>query len=204
LLSPNRLIIWNEKDGIECLYNAGFIIFRNDSDGRRLLSWWTNRCLEWCREVYEDGKLGEQLYLNEFEKLSSRVVVHEHRGANVSYWNLARYYFFCKKGNVWLRDKDTRQEYPLVFFHMSGFRFYEVGGRVKYVFRGRDASPVLIHGVYDHTLEGFNWALNLARTKIEPHFTKSLVSGATLQYYSERLPVLVRSYIRALLGMYTK
>ena len=97
-------------------YCVQYITFKNDEDGMRVLTWWRDRCIEWCYSRYEDGKYGDQKYLEQFEKLSNNVYVIQNRGLLGS-WDVSLYQL-----------KDSRliyngQEYPFVFFHMSGTRF---------------------------------------------------------------------------------
>lgn len=97
-------------------YCVQYITFRNDEDGLRVLTWWRDKCIEWCYSRYEDGKYGDQKYLEGFEKLSKNVYVIQNRGLLGS-WDVRLYQL-----------KDNRliyngQEHPYVFFHMSGTRF---------------------------------------------------------------------------------
>lgn len=43
-------------------YCVQFIVFRKDSEEIR--NWWEQRCIDWCFARYEDGKFGDQKYLD--------------------------------------------------------------------------------------------------------------------------------------------
>lgn len=105
-------------------YCVQFMYFRNDRDGRRVLEWWRDRCIEWCYSRYEDGKFGDQKYLEQFELLSDNVHVVQNRGVGIAPWNIHLYSY----RNNFLIYKD--REYPCVFFHMHGTKVTVKGSRL--------------------------------------------------------------------------
>lgn len=73
------------------IYNVGLLSFRRDGRGRAALEWWRERCLEWCKAVPENGKMGDQKYLDDWPRRFPGVRVLEHVGAGLAPWNLAQY-----------------------------------------------------------------------------------------------------------------
>ena len=99
-------------------YNVGLLCFRNDSSGRQALDWWRDRCIEWCYDRIEDGKYGDQLYLNDWPERFANTRVLENIGAGVAPWNHAQYGYSCtQQGNVLV------DAMPLVFYHFHAFTF---------------------------------------------------------------------------------
>lgn len=92
-------------------YNVGWVSFRKSRAGMRCLEWWRQRCLEWCRDVPEDGKFADQKYLDHFQKVTKRVVILSHPGANLAPWNLANYTITKGRDHMEVDGKD------LIFFH---------------------------------------------------------------------------------------
>jgi len=72
-------------------YNVGLLCFRRDDQGLEVLNWWRERCNEWCYDRPEDGKYGDQLYLNDWPECFPGVRVLEHIGAGVAPWNNDQY-----------------------------------------------------------------------------------------------------------------
>ena len=105
------------KNGI---YNAGFISFRNDKLGLLALNWWNEKCIEWCFSKKEDGKFGDQMYLNslaEFEGVHSL----KHRGA-LANWNVQQYTFNKIKDSIIGKVKSD-EEFEVVFYHFHYLKF---------------------------------------------------------------------------------
>jgi hypothetical protein len=68
-------------------FNVGLVAVRNDARGRAILRWWRDRCLEWCHARYEDGKMGDQMYLDAWPERFEGVVVARGLGIGTAPWN---------------------------------------------------------------------------------------------------------------------
>lgn len=92
-------------------YNVGLLCFRNNNYGKEILIWWRERCLEWCYARFENGKMGDQMYLNDWTTRFQEVKVLENIGAGVAPWNHIQY-CFSKNEDLVLVDNT-----PLIFYH---------------------------------------------------------------------------------------
>jgi Lipopolysaccharide biosynthesis proteins, LPS:glycosyltransferases len=99
-------------------YNVGLLCFRNNADGLEALSWWRDRCLEWCYQRVEDGKFGDQLYLEDWPARFTGVRVLDHVGGGVAPWNHGNYRFSCDASGRPLVDGN-----PVIFYHFHAFTF---------------------------------------------------------------------------------
>jgi hypothetical protein len=63
-----------------------------DTDGARVVTaWWKARCLEWCFARHEDGKFGDQKYLDQWPRLfSAHVHILEQVHETLGPWNVRR------------------------------------------------------------------------------------------------------------------
>jgi len=98
-----------ERNGI---YNKGLICFRNDVNSLKILHWWRNQCNEWCYNRLEDGKFGDQLYLNRFPIDFQGVTILKNIGAGVAPWNHIQYEFSEDKNGLKLVNST-----PLIVYH---------------------------------------------------------------------------------------
>lgn len=100
-------------EGHDKLHIAGrfcvqFMTFARDrSDGVR--QWWEDRCLEWCYARWEDGRFGDQMYLEDWPtRFPEEVHVLAHPEQCQGPWNLGRF-----------RPADA------VMYHFHGLRLAE-------------------------------------------------------------------------------
>lgn len=98
----------SEKSGIYCVQ---FMIFRNTIEARKVLSWWQGKCIEWCFNRYEDGKCGDQKYLDDWpQRFGNAIHVLKNLSLSLAPWNLERFL-----GQI-------NQGYRPTFFHFHGLR----------------------------------------------------------------------------------
>lgn len=97
-------------------YNVGWISFRADENGLACLNWWREKCLKWCYDRFENGRFADQKYLDAWPGLFQKLVVLQHKGANLAPWNIGNYRITYRDTKVWV------DEQPLVFFHFHGLQ----------------------------------------------------------------------------------
>ena len=86
-------------------YCVQFMTFSRGA-GEVIRKWWEERCIEWCYERFEDGKFGDQKYLDDWpERFGNEVHVLENKELALAPWNAMRFPY----GNA-------------VFFHFHGLR----------------------------------------------------------------------------------
>lgn len=103
------------------LYCVQFMTFKADQRGLAALAWWQERCLEWCYNRVEDGKFGDQKYLDDWPSRFDGVHVLRHPGGGVAPWNVQQYRIELRDGRV------AANGVPLVFYHFHDYKFYEDG-----------------------------------------------------------------------------
>lgn len=97
-------------------FNVGWLSFRRNEEGLACLSWWRERCIEWCYDRIEGDKFADQKYLDQWPRLFPNLVVLQHKGVNVAPWNVDADRFNLRGSQ---RNVD---EQPLICFHFHGFK----------------------------------------------------------------------------------
>jgi hypothetical protein len=112
-----------------------FISFRHTLESQRVMRWWQDRCLEWCFARVEDGKFGDQKYLDQWPAIfETEVHILKQKEKTLAPWNV-RYYEKLRFGQV-----------KPVFYHFHGFRIlssteillysgYRVGNAADYLYQ---------------------------------------------------------------------
>ncbi len=111
---PPRFQYLARRSGV---YNVGVVIFRNNAQGKQCLRDWRNDCLEWCYNRTEEGRFGDQMYLDAWPTRYVGVHVLEHTGGGVAPWNVEQYFGAQKDGSSL-----TRPNEQLIFYHFHTFR----------------------------------------------------------------------------------
>lgn len=106
-----------EVDRLGGKFCVQFVYFRNDKDGLKALLWWKDKCIDWCYARFEDGKYGDQKYLDYFPENFDHVCILKNRGAGVAPWNESQY-DFSEFGKIKYNDEIIN----IVFFHYHGTR----------------------------------------------------------------------------------
>ena len=122
-------------------YCVQFVFFKNDKRARNVLQWWREACLEWCYNRQEDGKYGDQKYLDDWCVRFEGIHELQHLGGGVAPWNMQQYTFVSNKGRVYGIENRTKKTFNIVFYHYHALLFL---------------SPVffLFAAGYDKTIKG--------------------------------------------------
>jgi len=111
-------------------YCVQFMFFKNDANGAEALEWWRQRCKEWCYAKSEDGKFGDQKYLDDWTTRFKGVYVPDHIGCGIAPWNMQQYDFFIKDGKNMVSDKVTKEQAELIFVHYHNLKNYYSGNKI--------------------------------------------------------------------------
>lgn len=121
LITPHHytpLYARRARSGIYCVQ---FIPVKNDKNGRSIIQWWRDRCLEWCFARMEEGKFGDQKYLDDWPHRFKGVRVSESLGIGLAPWNVQQVKLETTKG---LSLEYQGKSEPVVFYHFHQYRMY--------------------------------------------------------------------------------
>lgn len=95
-----------------------FMYFKNNSDGNEVLEYWRSKCEEWCYNRMEDGKFGDQKYLDDWESRFEEIVYNcRNIGCGIAPWNIQKYDISVENGTYFVTERVTKIKKPVVFFH---------------------------------------------------------------------------------------
>jgi len=147
-------------------YCVQFMTFARDG-GEVVRKWWEERCVEWCYGRVEDGKFGDQKYLDDWpERFLNQVHVLQQKECMQAPWNAVRYPY--GQG---------------VAYHFHGLRLLEKG-RVLLAPNYSLPKPV-VDNVYKAYLQDFSQAVRNLRevgfnVKVQRHKPGALSWGKAL------------------------
>jgi len=118
LITSHRYTPRYDQSATSGIYCVQFMTFKADERGLAVLQWWQDRCLEWCFNRIEDGKFGDQKYLDDWLQRFDGVHALQHIGGGVAPWNVQQYEVSERSTKLYVND------FPLVFYHYHGFKQY--------------------------------------------------------------------------------
>jgi hypothetical protein len=141
MITEHRYTPQYDKSKLSGKYCVQFMYFDNSEAGLEVLNWWRARCLEWCFNRHEDGKFGDQKYLDDWAERFSCVHELQHLGGGLAPWNIQRFDYHQVKNGFSLvlknaKDLNEKGNYTEggdvepIFFHFHGVKLYENGGAI--------------------------------------------------------------------------
>lgn len=174
-------------------YCVQFVTFRNDENGLKALRWWRDRCLEWCYARYEDGKFGDQLYLDDWTERFQGVHVMQHLGGGLAAWNVQQYEFQKVEEKILGKENSTGQEFDVIFYHFHYLKFFNDG---KVELGRRKLSKQVINIFYKDYIK----LLDDISSEIKKYDSSMEPNGTIIRKFNWKTPLL---YIyRKIYGVY--
>jgi SAM-dependent methyltransferase len=189
---------WAAQELSHGIYNVEWLTFRRDARALAVLDWWRDRCIEWCYARTEDGKFGDQKYLDDWPERFDGVHVLRHPGGGVGPWNASRHQLERPDARVTVDGK------PLVFFHYHSLALHKLDARAR-------ALAALGSPLGPRIDEGVAWTANYpvgddAREWIwRPYLRRLLAADAEIRAIEPALapgtvPLDYRKVLRPLVG----
>jgi hypothetical protein len=104
-----------------------FLTFTNENNSLRILEKWRLQCIDWCFARYEDGKFGDQKYLDKWPGIYENIHILQHQGGGIAPWNLQQYEFIRDGNSIKGRVRKNGAIFNVVFFHFQYVKFFENG-----------------------------------------------------------------------------
>ncbi len=121
LITPHRYTKEYDQSVTSGVYCVQFMTFKNTFDGFKALNWWADRCIEWCYARVEDGKFGDQKYLDDWIQRFKGVYVENNIGIGVAPWNIQQYEMH-QKDNALYGTIDNGKPAQVSFYHFHNLK----------------------------------------------------------------------------------
>lgn len=113
-----------ERAGRFCVQ---FITFMKEENSLQVLEIWRKQCINWCYARYEDGKFGDQKYLDDWPITYPNIHILKHQGGGIAPWNLTQYLFKMDRNSLTGKVRKSKLEFNVVFFHFQYVKFMKDG-----------------------------------------------------------------------------
>jgi hypothetical protein len=91
LITPHAYAPEYDRSATSGIFCVQFMTFLRNAGGLEVSRWWQDRCIEWCYARYEDGKFGDQKYLDDWpQRFPSQVHVLTQVEKTLAPWNVKR------------------------------------------------------------------------------------------------------------------
>ena len=125
LITEHRYSPQSKEPEIFGKYCVQFISFKNDFHGNKILQWWKNECIKWCYNRIEDGKFGDQKYLDNWTTEFEKIYVLQNFGGLIAPWNLQQFNIYEVENELYIKHFETNKTEKVVYFHFHFLKFYE-------------------------------------------------------------------------------
>ncbi len=110
LITEHRYTPIYDQSATSGIYCVQFMTFKNNANGMKVLNWWRNACNNWCYARFEDGKFGDQKYLDDWTTRFDGIHVLQNLGGGVAPWNIQQYDLYDSN-------------FKLIFYHFHNLKF---------------------------------------------------------------------------------
>lgn len=128
------------KEALNGRFNVSWVTFRATNAGKTCLDVWASQCREWCYARSEDGKFGDQGYLDKWPEYypdDSHIIANI--GVGLAPWNISQYTITKESGRILVDGT------PLVFYHYHELKESDDGKHLhltRYCLRPNDIELV--------------------------------------------------------------
>lgn len=200
LLTEHRYPTREGKSELSGKYCVQFMTFKNNTAGWSALNWWRHACLNWCYDRYEDGKFGDQKYLDDWTNRFSGVHELRHLGGGVAIWNIKRYNISKEAGKIMVAEKTGGPQWPLIFYHFHSVKVIKVFNQIK-AMTTQAIAPAVQKLIYDDYSDGLTRAYQTL-LKVKPDFKLGL--SPSKDYWRNFIGRFVPAKLKKILKKYDK
>jgi hypothetical protein len=144
LITDHGYAAENDQSAKSGQFCVQFMVFERQG-GESVRSWWEERCIEWCYAKFEEGKFGDQKYLDLWPEIfTDKVHILQNKELTLAPWNVNRFYY-----------KNA------IFYHFHGLR---IMSKVKVSYGGYKLPLEVLDNIYKPYLRDLKNAISIMQT----------------------------------------
>lgn len=127
LITEHRFSEQYKDNEISGKYNVQFVVFKNNPTGLQVLKSWRKECINWCYARVENGKFGDQKYLDYWQDNYKGIHILKNLGGGVAPWNVNQYDIYEKENKIYGCEKSSDKKFELIFYHFHNYKIFNEG-----------------------------------------------------------------------------
>jgi len=153
---------------------VAWITYRRCAEGLQCLETYRAECAAWCYDRLEEGRFGDQKYLDAWPGRYRSLTIIEHKGFNLAVWNAHGHIIRVRDGVVMVDDD------PLVFYHYASTQLLPDGSVHALVIPGGShrSKAVLI----EHVIKPYERRLAAEHGKLVQRFPALATARSDIRY----------------------
>ena len=172
-ITPHRFSFEFRNHLVYGRFNVAWITYRRCAEGLECLNAYKADCTAWCYDRVEDGKFGDQKYLDTWPDRYPSLKIIDHKGFNLAIWNVHNY-MMRVKNNIVMVDDD-----PLVFYHFASTQMLPDGTvSVPLLSGGGRSKAVLV----EHVINPYARGLEDERRSLQQRFPALATVKSNIRY----------------------
>jgi hypothetical protein len=180
-ITPHRFSFDFRNHHVFGRFNVAWLTYRRCAEGLACLDAYKADCTAWCYDRVEDGRFGDQKYLDAWPGRYPSLKIIDHKGFNLANWNIHNYMIRLKNDVVMIDDD------PLVFFHFASTQMRPDGSAEVIVsHRGGRSKAVL----FEHVVNPYKSALEQEGRSLQQRFPAMTTAVSNIRYPTAMAPAV--------------
>lgn len=125
MITEHRYTLEYDQTTTSGKYCVQFMYFKRDNNGLKALYWWKDRCIEWCGSQTTDGKMGDQMYLDDWMERFEGIYEMENLGGGIAPWNVQQYKFNLVNDKIEFYHMNSKETGNVIFYHFHAIEFFD-------------------------------------------------------------------------------
>ena len=174
-ITPHRFSFEFRNHHVFGRFNVAWLTYRRCAEGLDCLNTYKADCTAWCYDRVEDGRFGDQKYLDAWPGRYPSLKIIEHKGFNLANWNIHNYMIRLRNDVVMIDDD------PLVFFHFASTQMRPDGtAEIIVSHRGGRSKSIL----FEHVVDPYKRELEAEGRSLQARFPALRTAVSNIRYPS--------------------